>query len=241
MGGAYKPRDRSRSPGVLSTNVQYGWMKHQVRQGGACSLRCWGWRLGSPSPSTATLVPSGPPGGGQGSISPLTEFWGPRQFWDEAGLTGLFAWPWLRPWTQVLSLRTHLIGPWEEVLCGPGASDRLQRISQSLRLFLGLFVFILWAAPEWTQGLMVPCKRWREWKGALLGERKREPGIVQNSFEPNPASRLGRLWPLAEASAIGAIYESFLPLRRALEVRAPLCPRMGALPPLRNGPQNAAW
>ncbi|XP_041589356.1 EF-hand calcium-binding domain-containing protein 8 isoform X3 [Vulpes lagopus] len=30
VGGAYKPKDRSRSPGVLSTNVQYGWMKHQI-------------------------------------------------------------------------------------------------------------------------------------------------------------------------------------------------------------------
>ncbi|XP_077728843.1 EF-hand calcium-binding domain-containing protein 8 isoform X11 [Canis aureus] len=30
VGGAYKAKDRSRSPGVLSTNVQYGWMKHQI-------------------------------------------------------------------------------------------------------------------------------------------------------------------------------------------------------------------
>ena len=37
MGAAYKPKDRSRSPGLRSTNVQYGWMKYQVRQGGACS------------------------------------------------------------------------------------------------------------------------------------------------------------------------------------------------------------
>ncbi|EPY85035.1 WD repeat-containing protein on Y chromosome [Camelus ferus] len=30
MGAAYKPRERSQSPGLLFTNVQYGWMKHQI-------------------------------------------------------------------------------------------------------------------------------------------------------------------------------------------------------------------
>nr|XP_044604426.1 EF-hand calcium-binding domain-containing protein 8 isoform X2 [Equus asinus] len=30
VGAAYKPRERSRSPGLLSTNVPYGWMKYQI-------------------------------------------------------------------------------------------------------------------------------------------------------------------------------------------------------------------
>ncbi|XP_053056051.1 EF-hand calcium-binding domain-containing protein 8 isoform X5 [Acinonyx jubatus] len=30
VGAAYKPKDRSRSPGLRSTNVQYGWMKYQI-------------------------------------------------------------------------------------------------------------------------------------------------------------------------------------------------------------------
>lgn len=83
MGAAYKPKDRSRSPGLWSTNVQYGWMKYQVRQGGARSLRCW--RLGIPAPLAASLEPTEPSRGGEGSTSPLTEFW------DEAGWVDLFA------------------------------------------------------------------------------------------------------------------------------------------------------
>ncbi|XDB56655.1 hypothetical protein AB1E18_010118 [Capra hircus] len=30
LGAAYKPKERSRSPALLFTNVQYGWMKHQI-------------------------------------------------------------------------------------------------------------------------------------------------------------------------------------------------------------------
>ncbi|XP_057560043.1 EF-hand calcium-binding domain-containing protein 8 [Hippopotamus amphibius kiboko] len=30
LGAAYKPKERSRSPGLLFTNVRYGWMKHQI-------------------------------------------------------------------------------------------------------------------------------------------------------------------------------------------------------------------
>lgn len=41
--------------------------------------------LGIPSPSTATLEPTGPPSGGEGSIGPLTEFW------HEASQVGVFA------------------------------------------------------------------------------------------------------------------------------------------------------
>lgn len=45
-------------------------------------------------------------------------------------------------------------------------------------------------------------KGWREWQGALLGERKRRLGVLQDSFEPHPPSLLGRLQSLPEASAM---------------------------------------
>lgn len=136
VGAAYKPKDRSRSHQLLSTHVQYGWMKHQVRQGGACFPRCWCGRLGGPShpqpPSCPRALQSG-----AGERQSLNRTLGHRQFWEEAGLAGALD---TRPWTQVLSLRTPSWGRWEAVLHGPGTSDLLQRISQSLWLFVWLFV-----------------------------------------------------------------------------------------------------
>lgn len=73
MGAAYKPRERSRSPGLLSTNVPYGWMKYQVGWAEAGSPRCQGWRPGSLAPSAATLVPTRPCTGGKGNICPFTD------------------------------------------------------------------------------------------------------------------------------------------------------------------------
>lgn len=77
VGAAYKPKDRSQRHRLLSTHVQYGWMKHQVRQGGACSPRCWCGRLGSPSHPQPPLCPQGPPVRGRGA-SVLKQNAGPQ-------------------------------------------------------------------------------------------------------------------------------------------------------------------
>lgn len=75
VGAAIKPKERSWSPRHLPTNVHYGWMKQQVKQGGAAPGKgLLPEMLWLEAPSVATLCPQSPPVAVRGNNFLLTGF-----------------------------------------------------------------------------------------------------------------------------------------------------------------------